>query len=262
MKSLRINALIILTLSIIALIFRAQQQMTNELISCPNSAQNLLELKALKMINISSHSSLLSDKVNPNKDLGYIFWGKAGQHFNYSKTGDICLWLYSPDNKIVNQKVLPITGKYILQVASAKDTVNFEIHATLEEDPKIAQKIKQNRENLLKMSSIKPKLTDQTIFENLLNDHFTQLNDQEYKTAWLDLSPKFQARLKNYQAYGNIWRKFTSLRLFNMVVVSKTDKEVILAIEVNYLSFERAIGTITLVFDSQKSKWLIENVSI
>ena len=145
MKSLRINALIILTLSIIALIFRAQQQMTNELISCPNSAQNLLELKALKMINISSRSSLLSGKVNSNQDLGYIFWGKAGQHFNYSKIGDICLWLYSPDNKIVNQTVLPITGKYILQVASAKDTVNFEIHTTLEEDPKIAQNIKQNR---------------------------------------------------------------------------------------------------------------------
>ncbi len=246
-------------LGIIALIFHAQQEKSNELISCPSYPQNHLESNQLKIVHFSNIPSLLAQQVKPDQDIGYIFSASARDRFNYSKLGDICIWLFTPDNKIVDSSVLPVTGKYIMQISSARGTVNFEINTTLEKDSTIAQKIKKN---MLKISSIKPKLNDQNIYENLVNEHLSKLNTQDYKKAWSDLSPRFQKKLKNDLAYSKIWQKYIGARLINMVVLSKTDKEVIVAIEINYLSFEDAIGTIIFTFDPKYSKWLIEYVSI
>ncbi len=249
-----------------------QQKTTYQKITCPPTPKNVLEANQLKSISISAFSTQLSGLVTPDRDQGYIFKANAGQKFKYNKLDDVCIWVYTPNNQLMTSSTFPIDGKYIMQVASLQQSVNFDIYVSLEVNPNIKQEINENLAKLTPFeepSPVSPKLepdpSEKIVFEELLNSHFDNLSNQYYNIAWSELSPALQEILKDPQHYKNIWQHFDTLKLLQLEILSKTTDRISLTIEIEYsLDYQtnHAMGQVKLLFDPIYSKWLIDDIEI
>jgi|GEM_PF-2256576 len=246
------------------LFFQSQETTTEEPLPCTPTPKNVLEASQLKPISVSAYSTLLSATITSNRDIGYIFSAYAGQKIKYNKLDDICVWIFAPNNRIITDLTFPIDGKYIMQIASLKKSVDFDIYISLEVDPNLKQKIE---ENILKSSaSLKyyPKLksSNKKIFTELISRHFSNLNNQNYKQAWLDLSPNFQETVRDSASYGSIWKPLNHIDILELKVVSQTPKTASIHIQIDYSITSTAAGIIKLIFDPKTSRWLIDEVEI
>ena len=96
--------------------------------NCPAKPENSLDPSDVKSIVLKNQMLTESRSANPSKSVGYTFEGKAGQKLNIPKTNkDICIWVFQPDNQLLNSEILPINGKYIIQISALKESPNFEI---------------------------------------------------------------------------------------------------------------------------------------
>ncbi len=104
---------------------------------CPEVPEVALNLKDLQKIELSNQMITKSGIAKKTKSVGFTFEAKAGQKFSYRTSDDICIWVYMPDNELVRSKTLPITGKYIIQIAVLQGEANFEIEMSLETELKM-----------------------------------------------------------------------------------------------------------------------------
>ncbi|MFM6788709.1 MAG: hypothetical protein ACKPJP_18865, partial [Microcystis panniformis] len=81
----------------------------------------------LENVNLTTETITKSNQVSATKAVGYTFKGKSGQNLSYNTDDDICVWLYSPDNQILQGTKLPEDGKYLLQIAAPKGSKTFKI---------------------------------------------------------------------------------------------------------------------------------------
>ena len=79
-------------------------------------------------ISLSSNAIAKSGTVSSSKHIGYTFNARSGQKLQYQTEDDVCLWLYSPENKLVTSSELPATGKYTLQVAAPQGSRSFDLN--------------------------------------------------------------------------------------------------------------------------------------
>ena len=254
-------------------LFRPRETPTTDLLFCSSTPQNSLDSGQLKPITVSAYSTLLSSTINSDQDIGYIFKAFAGQKIKYNKLDDVCVWIFTPDNKLMNGSTFPIDGKYIMQVASLKKSVNFNIYVSLEVNPNIRQEIDKNlRQSFPETYSNSPVETpspdstpseDQIIFKKIITRHLNNLHYGNYELAWSQLSPPFQETLKDAENYGDIWKRLKNIQLLDVTIISQTINTASIEIKIEYdLDDQHNTGTgnIKLVFDS--SQWLIDGVEI
>ena len=65
--------------------------------------------------------------VKQGQSVGYVFEGTEGQRLKYETDEDVCLWIYTPENELLNSTSLPKTGNYTIQVSVPKGSKTFEI---------------------------------------------------------------------------------------------------------------------------------------
>jgi Tfp pilus assembly protein PilO len=91
---------------------------------CPDQPIQSLQASNVKSITLPAK---LSDTASQEIQLGYTFEAKSGQKINLRNIDDLCIWIYSPDNQLLNGADLPKTGKYTVQIASKKDSQKLDI---------------------------------------------------------------------------------------------------------------------------------------
>ena len=94
---------------------------------CPEKPANSLTKKNIQEVTLNSQISKESGIARKNKSIGYTFDAKKGQKLTYNTDEDVCVWVYAPDNELLNSAVLPINGKYTIQVSSPKGSKTFEL---------------------------------------------------------------------------------------------------------------------------------------
>lgn len=94
---------------------------------CPDKPDLSLENNNVKMIEMKNQMLTESGIASQSKSIGYSFEANAGQKLNYKIDKDICIWVFTPDNQLLNSGVLPKTGKYTIQVSALKGSTTFEL---------------------------------------------------------------------------------------------------------------------------------------
>ncbi len=98
-------------------------------LQCPDSPSGTLENP--EVIDISDQRLQKNGVVTPGNDIGFTFVGQEGQRINYSYNDQLCVWIYTPDNTLLEGVELPRNGTYTIQVASLRGTTTFDIEMSL-----------------------------------------------------------------------------------------------------------------------------------
>jgi D-alanyl-D-alanine carboxypeptidase len=98
---------------------------------CPNIPSG--SLANPEGINIDGQTVQKTGKISSDNDMGFVFQGKQGQKLSYSSNDNdkLCVWVYTPDNKIFSGVELPVNGTYIVHLASLEKTTTFKIEMQL-----------------------------------------------------------------------------------------------------------------------------------
>lgn len=103
----------------------------SETAECPESPEGELDTKNVESIDIDNKVVQESGNVRSNKYVGYTFQGKAGQNLRYSTNEALCIWVYTPDNELMNGVELTKDGTYTIQVSTATGSTTFNLEMTL-----------------------------------------------------------------------------------------------------------------------------------
>lgn len=130
-----------------------------ESLQCPDSPSGTLE--SPETINISDQRVKKSGVVKPGDDVGFVFQGQEGQQINYSYNNQLCVWIYTPDNTLLEGVELPTNGLYTVQVASLSGTTTFEIEMSLSDPVVSAPSIANQPETSTTGTTSRPRSTPQ-----------------------------------------------------------------------------------------------------
>ena len=130
-----------------------------ESLQCPDSPSGTLE--SPETINISDQRVEKSGVVKPGDDIGFVFQGQEGQRINYSYNNQLCVWIYTPDNTLLEGVELPTNGPYTVQVASLSGTTTFEIEMSLSDPVVSAPSIANQPETSSTETTSRPRSTPQ-----------------------------------------------------------------------------------------------------
>ena len=106
---------------------------------CPDKPAGSLSSDRVKSIYLDSETVKESGIVSPSKYQGYAFEAKAGQQINYRTAQNICTWIFTPNNEIVNGTNLPLDGKYTMQLAALTGSTAFELEMSLGEPERVSK---------------------------------------------------------------------------------------------------------------------------
>ena len=96
--------------------------------SCSEKPQETLTKNNVKKIVLLNDQKITeSGQVSVGKNIGYAFDGQSGQKLNYQTDDNICIWVFTPDNNILNDIELPQSGTYIIQVAALRGSKTFNL---------------------------------------------------------------------------------------------------------------------------------------
>ncbi len=110
---------------------------------CPNTPMG--SLTNPEAINIDGQTFQKTGRISSDNDKGFVFQGKQGQKLSYSYNDRLCVWIYTPDNKLLSGVELPIEGTYAVHLASLKGTTTFEIKMKLSDPNTETMKVVDKR---------------------------------------------------------------------------------------------------------------------
>lgn len=99
--------------------------------ACPEKPVSALKKENVEKITLNNKILTKSGQANANKSVGYKFAAKSGKKLSYSTNADICIWVYTPDNQILNGRDLTQNGTYIIQVSAPKGSKTFDLNMSL-----------------------------------------------------------------------------------------------------------------------------------
>jgi hypothetical protein len=98
---------------------------------CPDKPEATLREQDVTEITLNQETLTQSGRATTTQSVGYKFDAESGQRLSYFTDADICIWVYTPDNQIINTKELPTDGKYIIQVSAPQGLRNFDLQMAL-----------------------------------------------------------------------------------------------------------------------------------
>lgn len=99
---------------------------------CPDRPEKLDRIN-VEQISLDDQEKIVSNQIKEGEVLGYIFQGKEGEKLMYNTDEEICIWVYSPDNNLLESLELPSDGSYTVQVATPIGAKKFELAMVLKE---------------------------------------------------------------------------------------------------------------------------------
>lgn len=93
---------------------------------CPVEPGELKE-QNVKKIDIDGKAIEESSRVRKGNYLGYSFEAKQGQKLKLSTEADLCIWIFSPNNEVINDLALQEDGSYTVQITVPKGSTSFDL---------------------------------------------------------------------------------------------------------------------------------------
>ncbi|MBE9084551.1 hypothetical protein IQ278_20825 [Tolypothrix sp. LEGE 11397] len=194
---------------------------SSNLTKCPDKPEAVLDANKVKTINLSNQKITESGMVSQNKSVGYVFEAQAGQRLVYNTLQDVCIAVYTPENRLLNSGVLPITGKYTVQIFILKGSTTFDLAMNLESKSTSPPTVTPTTPTVTPTSSTTPlattppSLTKNTnpspistskerfsSFTNnnvsrpspteVIKDYYAKINNRQYRSAWNILPVELQ----------------------------------------------------------------------
>ncbi|MDJ0742164.1 MAG: ARC6/PARC6 family protein [Xenococcaceae cyanobacterium MO_167.B27] len=159
---------------------------------CSEEPKLRLEPKNVEEISLNNKTITKSNKVSSNKSIGYTFQAEAGQKLNYQTDKDICIWVYAPNNELVNGTKIPETGNYTIQIAVLKGSTTFDLEMSLESitnSQASAPAVRSTSDKILTSD----KFTTSNSSTNLSNNNLTQQQALSIVKGWYRAKPKMFA---------------------------------------------------------------------
>ncbi|BAY80459.1 hypothetical protein NIES25_69470 (plasmid) [Nostoc linckia NIES-25] len=209
---------------------------------CPEKPTISLHQNDVQEISLNEQKVSKSGQANANKAIGYTFQGESGQKLSYSTDANICIWIYSPDNQILNSGVLPMTGKYTLQISALRGNTTFDLAMNLENiaavsnststesTPSVSKQIDiRPTSTATSFSSIKPSSIVSTPSPSVtplnsksdnfsipspkeaIQNYYAKINHHQYQDAWNIYPPAVQENKelhpKGYNSFIDWWQQ-------------------------------------------------------
>jgi hypothetical protein len=245
----------------------SQNQPVNQVITsqCPSQPTAVLEINNVKPISLGFQTINETGMVTNNKSLGYTFTAKSGDKLVYKTNQDICIWIYTPDNQLITNPILPLDGKYTVQLAAIKGSTTFNLGLELQNDA----------DKSLSSAQPTPLETSQTNIENsprkdaadFIRNHYLSLNNREYSQTWNQLSNQFKNnRSGTYAEYQQWWDSVKEIKIGDVKIVNDNGNNVTLDIELWYYMNTGKIAQdsrsrIYLIWNQNDNRWLINDKS-
>ena len=233
----------------------------NQANNCSDKPVGFLDSKNVKPIQIASQPITETGQVRVDKFLGYTFEAKSGQKLSYQTNDDICIWIYAPDNQIINNKDLSQTGKYIIQVAAPKGLRNFELKMGLDVSQPLITSSSTSGEQNVSTSTARPNT------ENFIRNHYVAINNRQYSETWSHLSPRFKNESGSYSEYQQWWNSVKEIKIGDIRQVNQSSDNAMVNAELWYLmnngkSFQDPKSRIYLIWSNDSNSWLFERKSL
>jgi hypothetical protein len=251
---------------------------------CPSKAQATLENRNVKPISLSNQTINESGIVNSNKSIGYSFEAKSGQKLSYKTNQDICIWIYTPDNQILNTGVLPMGGKYTIQISALRGNTTFDLGMLLEtitevsnstssteSTPLLSTQVDINSsKNAASVPTATPRYSasnsstntsDKLDADSFVRNHYIALNNRRYSETWSQLSPRFKNLSESYSTYQQWWNSVREIKIGNIELIQQSSDTATVNIELWYLmnngrNVQDTKSRIELIWNDDNDSWL------
>jgi hypothetical protein len=101
---------------------------------CAEAPTGTLNPANVSRVDVRSGTAAVSGMASAGQLVGYNFQGEKNQRFSYTpQDSDLCVWVYTPDNKILKAAELPMTGSYVVQVGTKQGKKDFNIQINVSE---------------------------------------------------------------------------------------------------------------------------------
>lgn len=256
----------------------SQNQPVNQVITsqCPTQPTAVLETNNVKPISLGSQAMKETGMVTTNKSLGYTFTAKSGEKLVYKTNQDICIWVYTPDNQLINSPILPLDGKYTVQVAAMGGSTTFDLGLELEDNNTQAVNLSSSSTSTptktitatpVKTSQINRKNSTKQDPRYFIRNHYLSLNNRNYSQTRNQLSNRFKNKYSGtYAEYQQWWDSVKKIRIGDVKTVNNNGNNATLDVELwYYMNTGRIIqdsrSRIYLIWNKNDNRWLINDKS-
>lgn len=130
-------------------------QASQEYQGCPEQPNGVLENANVRAISLAEEPISESVLIQKGQFQGLAFEGRKGQNFNYRQNKDLCIWVFTPNNELVESTNLPATGRYLIQISAPKGSGTFELEMSLGSQRDFSSDRIKNRSDDLSSSKLK-----------------------------------------------------------------------------------------------------------
>jgi hypothetical protein len=229
---------------------------------CSTQPTTVLKTNDVKLVSLNSQTITESGMVTNNKSLGYTFIGKIGNKLVYQTNQNICIWVYTPDNKLMNNPILPVDGKYIIQIAAMEGATTFDVALQLQKDAETPISLTQSSLSETKQTKNSNR-QDPDVF---IRNYYLSLNNREYSQTWSNLSDQFKNYSSSYSEYQKWWNSVKEIKIGNIEIVNISNNTASIDAELWYYmndgrEFQDTRNRIYLIWSENNNTWLINDKS-
>ncbi len=236
---------------------------------CPEKPENTPSSNtSVKNISLNDHIVKASGTLASGKPLAYVFEGKAGQKLNYQIKEDICMWVYTPDTQLLSSNVLPVTGKYSIQLASRQGSRTFELEMGLDNPQQASSPLPTSTPvtttRLEPVPATSEPVQNRPAADEFVKDYYTNLKNRNYQDTWSKLSPEFQrASSTGYSDYLQWWSSVNDIKIGEIKLIKQSGDVAVVNAELYYILkngkfFEDTKKHVYLVWNDEKNSWLFQ----
>ena len=102
--------------------------------TCPKQPTGTLSPSDVKAIALTTNEVNETGQIRAGQSFGYVFDAKAKQKLTFNTKENLCLYVYTPSNQLLNGSELPENGKYTIQVVIPSGSTNFNLVMKLGSD--------------------------------------------------------------------------------------------------------------------------------
>jgi len=99
---------------------------------CLEKPELSLDSQNVKLVVLGERMLTESGIASQSKSIGYTFEAKANQKLTYKTNKNVCIWVFTPDNQLLNTGVLPTTGKYTIQISAPQGSMTVDLSMGLD----------------------------------------------------------------------------------------------------------------------------------
>ncbi len=268
--------LALLTINACTGISPSASNVSNTSDKCPEKQDASLSSNNIKVKNVSldEHVVKASGMLISGNHLAYVFEGKAGQILKYQAKKNICVWVYAPDTQLLSSNVLPVTGKYSIQLASRQGAKTFELEMGLDNPKQASSSPSPTSTPATTISPLQPvakpvsePIENRPAADEFVKEYYLSLKNRNYQETWNKLSPEFQrASSTGYSEYLQWWSSVTDIKIGEIKLINQSNDVAIVNTELYYMLnngklLEDSKKHIYLIWSHEKNSWLFERKS-